>query len=111
MKRAREHHGSVVFNRRSRTWHFLWLERGKRRSKVIGTLTDFPTRASAWREAETLKFALEEPNEKSSSVKQLIENYKQEKMPQRLALVRVEEQRGGTKLSPLVSIPLGESVY
>jgi integrase len=51
----------------------------------IAAIHDFPTRASAWREAETLKFALEEPNEKSSNVKQLIENYKQEKMPQRLS--------------------------
>jgi hypothetical protein len=31
MKGAREHHGSVVFNRRSDSWHFLWLEEGKRR--------------------------------------------------------------------------------
>ena len=85
MKRARVHKGSVVLNRRSGTWHFLWLEEGKRHSKVIGKLSDFPTRALAWREAESLRFALEKPAGKSGTVKQLIENYKREKMPQRFS--------------------------
>jgi len=44
MRRARESQGSVVLNKRSGTWHFLWLEAGKRRSKVIGSLDDFRTK-------------------------------------------------------------------
>jgi len=85
MRRARESQGSVVLNRRSGTWHFLWLEAGKRRSKVIGSLDDFRTKASAWREAETLKFALQQPNSKPSSVRELIECYRREKMPERFS--------------------------
>jgi len=85
MRRARESQGSVVLNRRSGTWHFLWLEAGKRRSKVIGSPDDFRTKASAWREAETLKFALQQPNSKPSSVRELIECYRREKMPERFS--------------------------
>jgi hypothetical protein len=37
MKRARHQRGSVVFDKRRKTWNFLTSENGKRRSKLIGT--------------------------------------------------------------------------
>ena len=52
---ARVNQGSVVFNKRFGTWNFLWCENGHRRSKVIGTDKQFPTKASAWRAAEPLR--------------------------------------------------------
>jgi hypothetical protein len=45
MKRAaRFQTGSVVFDKRRKTWNYLWCEGGKRRSKLIGTLQEFPTK-------------------------------------------------------------------
>src|SRR5436309_3513942 len=42
MKRAARHKtGSVVFDKRRKTWNFLWWEGGKRRSRLIGTLKEF----------------------------------------------------------------------
>ena len=39
MKRAARHKtGSVVFDKRRKTWNLLWWEDGKRRSKLVGTL-------------------------------------------------------------------------
>src|SRR6266480_4309565 len=43
MKRAaRFKTGSVVFDKRRKTWNFLRWENGKRRSKLIGTLSQYP---------------------------------------------------------------------
>ena len=92
MKRAaRVNQGSVVFNRRFRTWNFLWCERGHRRSKVIGTAREFPTKASAWQAAAPLRRKLERTLEQTSSsdelalsVRSLIEHYRIERMPRRV---------------------------
>ena len=53
MKRAARHKtGSVVFDKRRKTWNFLWWEDGKRRSNRIGTLREFPTKGAAWSAAQ-----------------------------------------------------------
>jgi len=53
--RVRRHAvGSVRYDKRRRTWNYLWYEAGKRRSKMIGTKQDFPTKASAWKAVERL---------------------------------------------------------
>jgi integrase len=83
---ARVNQGSVVFNRRYGTWNFLWCEDGHRRSKVIGTAREFPTKASAWRAAEPLRKQLEQSEGSDQSVptvRRLVEQYRAEKMPQR----------------------------
>lgn len=97
LKRARLQQGSVVLNRRSRSWHFLWWDNGKRRSKLIGTKQDFPTKASAWRAAEPLRRSLETPEQMPqpktavATVKRLVEQYKTEKMPRRASTQRSYE--------------------
>lgn len=98
LRRARVHQGSVVLNRRSKTWHFLWCDDGKRRSKVIGTVKEYPTKSSAFRAAEPLRHAVEVQSEKQTkgpeqkseplTVKSLIAEYKVEKMPQRASTQR-----------------------
>jgi integrase len=88
MRRVRQKTGSVVLDRRIRTWHFLWCENGKRRSKVIGSVRDFPTKASAWKAAKAFMYLLEAPVSATSAtvmVDTLINNYRQEKMPQRIS--------------------------
>ena len=56
MKRAQRHTiGCVRFDKRRKTWNYLWYEHGQRRSKVIGTKQEYPTKASAWNVAEQWK--------------------------------------------------------
>jgi excisionase family DNA binding protein len=43
--RARQRSGSVVRDKRIKTWNFFWWEHGKRRSKKIGTVSVYPTKA------------------------------------------------------------------
>ncbi len=56
MKRAARHKtGSVVFDKRRKTWNFLWWKDGKRRSKLIGTLKEFRTKGAAQRQAQSFQ--------------------------------------------------------
>src|SRR2546425_2278189 len=82
--RARNQDGSVVLDKRIKTWNFLWWENGKRRSKKIGTVRQYPTKASAWRVAKTLQRSLDNQETVSTSsptVNTLVEHYRREKMP------------------------------
>ena len=91
MKRAaRVNQGSIVFNRRFGTWNFLWCERGRRRSKMIGTARELPTKASAWQAAAPLRRRLEETieqiatnDEPALTVRSLVGHYRAERMPRR----------------------------
>ena len=81
MKRAARG-GSVTFNRRFGIWAYLWWENGKRRSKTVGTLKDFPTKEAAWRAVR--KRSLQQPDpETAGTLSKLIAQYREEKMPQR----------------------------
>jgi len=84
---ARVNQGSVVFNKRFGTWNFLWCENGRRRSKLIGTLQQFPTKAAAWRAAEPLRTRLEHAGSSGEAVltvRNLVERYRAERMPRRV---------------------------
>lgn len=86
--RARNRSGSIGLDKRIKTWHFFWWENGKRRSKRIGTLSQYPTKASAWRAAKTLRDAVENqtqvnPSSTAPTVSTLVELYRIEKMPTR----------------------------
>jgi len=84
---ARVNLGSVVFNKRFGTWNFLWCENGHRRSKVIGTEQQFPTKASAWRAAEPLRKQLDQTTKTDQpvlTVRSLVERYRAERMPRRV---------------------------
>lgn len=87
---ARHQQGSVVFNRRSRTWHFLWRENGSRKSKLLGRESDLPTKASARRAAEPHRRQLidgtnqQQPQSGAPTVSLLVEHYRTEKMPTRI---------------------------
>jgi integrase len=82
--RARKKNGSVVFNKARCTWNFLWVENGTRRSRRLGTLTELPTRADALQRADSLRRELRLLQQRSIvTVKQLVEQYRAEKMPKR----------------------------
>lgn len=84
--RARNRDGSVVLDKRNNTWNFFWWDSGVRRSKKIGARKQYPTKASAWRAAKALRDAVETPINHSAvpTVLSLIEQYRIERMPQRL---------------------------
>jgi integrase len=90
MKRQRQKFGSVVLDKRINTWNFIWWEDGKRRSKVIGSRRDFPTKTSAWKVATSCvppRKNQVQPNP-TLTVAELVNLYRVEKMPQRFSTSR-----------------------
>jgi integrase len=79
--------GSVVLDKRSKVWNFYWWEGGKRKSKRLGDTVQFPTKQSAWKAAKPLRDAIEGsgPHKAVVTVKELIAQYRQEKMPKRFS--------------------------
>jgi integrase len=78
--------GSVVLDKRGKTWNFYWWEDGKRRSKVLGK---FPTKTAAWNAAQSLRdTAKRQPKAAVPTVATLVERYREEKMPQRASTRR-----------------------
>ncbi len=91
MKREARHKvGSVVFDKRRKTWNFLQWVGNKRQSKTIGTLQEFPTKSAAWRAAESLRHLPEKPAA-TPTVRTLVEQYRAEKMPARASTRRSYE--------------------
>src|SRR6478752_4634594 len=86
MRAQRYARGSVRFDRRRRTWNYLWYESGKRRSKLIGTKQQYPTKAAAWKALESIKRETTTDTAQPTNglvVQNLFERYKAEKMPER----------------------------
>lgn len=90
MTRARKQTGSVVLDKRIKTWNFFWWENGRRHSRKIGAASQYPTKASAWKAAETLRQSLENKTlvVSATTVRTLVEQYRVEKMPQRYSTRR-----------------------
>lgn len=91
MSAARYQTGSVVFDRRRGTWHFIWWADGKRHSQRIGTLTEFPTRTAAKIAAQPLQEKLWKPSAAPSrtvTVAELVTRYRAERMPTRYSTAR-----------------------
>jgi len=97
MKRAARHKtGSVVFDKRRKTWNFLWWEDGKRRSKLIGTLKELPTKGVAWNAAKSFLPDNGQPKEgrkldesETPTVRALAERYQRERLPSRYSTARM----------------------
>lgn len=92
MKRARHKQGSVVYDKRRRVWNYLFCENGVRRTKLIGSLRDFPTKTAAWQAAESLRRSMDNAiNISRLSVAELVQQYRVEKMPKRVDTRRAYE--------------------
>jgi integrase len=88
LKRARIQNGSVVLNRKFGTWNFLWVENGRRRSRLIGHACKYATREAALKAAEPLKRMFALPTVTAPTVRSLVEAYRRERMPKRASTVR-----------------------
>jgi integrase len=84
MRAARHKTGTIVFDKRRGTWNFLQWVDGKRKSKVIGTKQEFPTKAAARRKAKELPSLSPVIRAQASpTMADLIARYRTEKMPTR----------------------------
>lgn len=81
----------MVFDKRRKTWAFLWCADGKRTSRRIGTLAQFPTKGAAWRAVEVLPAAAPQLKSTAVTVNDLIVAYRAEKMPTRYSTKRSYE--------------------
>ena len=94
MKRAQRHTvGSVRLDKRRKTWNYLWYESGKRRSKLIGTKQEYPTKGAAWSAAESLRNTIEGQRKADHglTVRAVVAHYREEKMPKRADTRRAYE--------------------
>jgi integrase len=93
MKRAaRFKTGSVVFDKRRKTWNFLTWENGKRRTHRIGTLNEYRSKSAARCAAQLIPQTETPPSQlqvKVVTVRILVDHYRAEKMPTR------HDTRGG----------------
>jgi integrase len=72
----------VRFDKRRKTWNYLWYENRKRRSKLIGTKQQYPTKAAAWDAVE--KFPKAAATEHAhETMREVIARYEVERMPSR----------------------------
>lgn len=102
MKRARIQTGSVVLDKRINKWNFYWRENGKRRSKVVGSTRDYPTKASAWKAAQPLRQMVENQTKvcTAPTVKALVVQYRDEKMPTRFSTRQAYESWFKNRILP-----------
>ncbi len=90
MRVQRHASGSVRYDKRRKTWNYLWYDGPTRRSKRIGTKQEFPTKAAAWKEVESLGIQAKPlDGDKGDTVRSVIARYEAERMPSRQSTVRV----------------------
>jgi len=90
MRAQRHASGSVRYDKRRKTWNYLWYDGPTRRSKRIGTKQEFPTKAAAWKEVESLEIQAKPPDgDKGDTVRSVVARYEAERMPSRQSTVRV----------------------
>src|SRR5664279_594985 len=88
MRVQRHASGSVRYDKRRKTWNYLWYDGPIRRSKRIGTKQEFPTKAAAWKVVESLE-VLQPKTEIGDTVRSVIARYEAERMPSRHSTARV----------------------
>jgi integrase len=78
----------VRYDKRRKTWNYLWYDGPTRRSRRIGTKQEFPTKAAAWKEVDRLE--VQKPKAKlGDTVQSVITRYDAERMPSRASTARV----------------------
>lgn len=83
MRVQRHASGTVRYDKRRRTWNYPWYDGATRRSKRIGTKTEFPTKAAAWKVVDRLEVQQTKP-QNGDTVRDVITRYEAERMPHAL---------------------------
>src|SRR3954470_14759643 len=90
MRVQRHATGSVRYDKRRKTWNYLWYDGATRRSKLIGNKQEYPTKAAAWKQLERLQSDISEPKtQDEDTVRNVIARYEAERMPTRHSTARV----------------------
>ncbi len=90
MRVQRHASGSVRYDKRRKTWNYLWYDGPTRRSKRIGTKQEFPTKAAAWKKVESLEIQAKPPDgDKGDTLRSVVARYETERMPSRQSTARV----------------------
>jgi integrase len=78
----------VRYDKRRKTWNYLWYDGATRRSKRIGTKQEFPTKSAAWKEVDHLEI---QPTKQKNgdTVRSVIGRYEAERMPSHHSTARV----------------------
>jgi integrase len=104
MTRTKRHTtGSLCFDTRRGQWQYFWYnDAGKRRSKMIGTRVEFPTKASAWAAIENAnRKPMQTENQQCVvTIAELAERYEKEKIPTRHSTNRVYRSFIRTNILP-----------
>lgn len=88
MRVQRHSSGSVRYDKRRKTWNYLWYDGASRRSRRIGTKQEFSTKAAAWKEVERLDIQPTK-SQNGTTVQSVITKYEAERMPTRHTTARV----------------------
>ncbi|HTW81564.1 MAG TPA: site-specific integrase [Terracidiphilus sp.] len=76
------------YDKRRKTWNYLWYDGPIRRSKRVGAKQEFPTKAAAWEEVDRLEIQQAKP-QSGDTVQSVIKKYETERMPKRHSTARV----------------------
>jgi hypothetical protein len=87
MRAQRRALGCVRYDMRRGTWNYLFYDHGKRRSKLIGTKRQYPTKAAAWKAVGAIHKMPQQIN--GETVRDVSTRYQAERMPTRLCTARV----------------------
>ena len=82
MRAQRRALGCVRYDMRRGTWNYLFYDHGKRRSKLIGTKRQYPTKAAAWKAVGAIDKMPQQIN--GETVRDVSTRYQAERMPTRL---------------------------
>lgn len=91
MRVQRNAKGSVRYDKRRKTWNYLWYDGPVRRSRRLGTKQELPTKAAAWDMAEGLdvRGSTRQATTETGTVRRLVTRYEAERMPTRRSTARV----------------------
>src|ERR1039458_6520276 len=89
MRVQRHTSGAVRYDKRRKTWNYLWHDGQTRRSKRIGTKQEFPTKAETWTEVDSLAIIQQAEEKDGDTVSSIITRYEAERMPKRHSTARV----------------------
>ena len=89
MRVQRHTSGSVRYDKRRKTWNYLWYDGPTRRSKRIGTKQQYPTKAAAWKEVDRLEIIQQSKAQDGDTVRSVVTRYELERMPSRHSTARV----------------------
>jgi integrase len=87
MRAQRRTLGCVRYDKRRKTWNFLFYDNGKRRSKRIGTKKEYPNKADAWKAVGLIHTV--RPKTNGETVRDVSTRYQADRMPTRLCTARV----------------------